>query len=94
MLSKSVLYYLEENWGQKVTEFCAMEDLVGNPVMILVANQALSPESHLLTLHQNHHWALYQVCYLLQVRLSQNEFMKSSIFRVIFWKIDDFINPF
>ena len=59
---------------------------------------------------------------LLNVRLSQNEFMKSSIskklpkkfegsmpreilqyilraeilqiFRVIFWKIDDFINPF
>jgi hypothetical protein len=55
MLSKSVLYYLEENWGQKVTEYCAMVDLVGNPAMILVANQALSPGSHLMTLHLNHH---------------------------------------
>ena len=30
-LSKSVLYYLEENWGQKVTEYCATGDLVENP---------------------------------------------------------------
>ena len=36
-LSKSVLYYLEENWGQKVTEYCAMGDLVENPAMILGA---------------------------------------------------------
>ena len=27
----------------------------------------------------------------LKVRLSQNEYMKSSIFRFVFWKIDDFI---
>jgi hypothetical protein len=66
--------------------FCAKVEKIRE---IEVLNEFLNVRAHLYSA-----WVPDQTGTKLKVRLSQNEYMKSSIFQTINWKINDFIHLF